>query len=76
MYSVRREELPSGKAREQVWRRTTAGRGLTVAVKSVAMMDHPVCEREGEERKREGRERRKRGSHSLNFPPVTLTGMA
>jgi hypothetical protein len=54
MYSVRREELSSGKAREQPWRGMEAGGGLT------AVVDRLVREREGEERKREGTEKEDR----------------
>jgi hypothetical protein len=42
MYSVRREELPSGKAREQPWRRTATEGG------PVVVADRPV--REGKQK--------------------------
>jgi hypothetical protein len=61
MYSIGREELPSWKAREQVWRRIVARKGLPAA------MDRPVCEREGEERKREEIEVEERVTR-FNFP--------
>jgi hypothetical protein len=54
MYSVRREELPSGKAREEAWRRTAVG------------IAHSR-ERKGEVRNREGRGEEKRPRVGSSF---------
>jgi hypothetical protein len=62
MYSVRREELTSGKARDEL------GRGPAVA-------DHLVSRCMRERGRREKGERRKRGHALVKFPPVTLIGL-
>jgi hypothetical protein len=54
MYSVRREELPSGKAREEAWRRTVVGIARS-------------RERKGELRNREGRGDEKRPRTGSSF---------
>jgi hypothetical protein len=75
MYSVRREEVPLGKARDQLGGRSVAERA---PVKLAAVVDRRSQERERERGRREKveGERRKRDECWFKFAPVAPTRLA